>query len=492
MLLLSDQNHYNEINRKREDSYLKTPLYDGIKKVSKSVKIDFQFPGHRKKTAGFVWKELLPDFDTTETYGTDNLHFPVGIIEQSLEEAAKAYGAKHSIYIVNGSTGANHIAFATLTKPGDKVLIQRNSHISTYNAAIVNQLNCEYILPTYDQDEHIIGGIDVEEFEKKLASDPDIKMVALLNPSFYGICSDIERIVEIAHAHDVSVLVDEAHGTHLAFSNELPKSAIRMGADMVVQSIHKTLPALTQTAILHVGTDRVELDKLQAMSRMFQTTSPSYIFMISIEQAIAFMTSQEGQQRMKNILAGIRRFEQRIESMENAYVYNKKSSPNFVDRDPMKLIVGVNGLTGTELLDKLHDDYEINLEYADYYHAIGIVTLMNDPEELDVLADAIEKISKEVDNTEVASIHVPVITPNVSVGISEAFHSDFERVPLTESIGRISASYINPYPPGIPQLAPGEVITEELLELVRILKEKKITIVGLQGPKKDMINVMVR
>ncbi len=466
---------------------IKTPIYDRLLDISSKNTIYFQLPGHHKRTNQFLDFNILPSFDTTETFGTDNLHEPEEIIFESMREVSRVYGSKESIYLVNGSTSGIHIAMMSVTKPGDSVLIQRNSHVSAYNGSILGRLNVEYIMPEYDSSIQLVGGIDAHKFKELIQNNRSIKACVLLHPSFYGVCSDLSEIIDIAHKNGVIVIVDEAHGPHLSFSDRLPKSAIELGADMVIHSAHKTLPSLTQTAVLHICSDRVNIDRVRSVSRLLQTTSPSYIFMTSIEKAVAYMDSFKGREDLDTLIGNINRFNESISKIDRIKLLGNKSESLFYDRDITKIHFEIEGIRGTDLIDILHRDYNINMEYADFRYVIGVTSVMNTEDDFKYLEDALGEIASYNTYDETEDLDMKLIEPKQIIPIYEAFNSENKTVKLVESVGSVSASYIIPYPPGIPQLAPGELITDEHVEIVEKYKDKGISIVGLN---KDMIDIV--
>lgn len=468
---------------------IKTPIYNRLLDISSKDIIYFQLPGHNKKTNTGLDFNLIPSFDTTETYGTDNLHEPEDIILESMTEVSRVYRSKSCIYLVNGSTCGLHIAMMSVTKPGDTVLIQRNSHVSAYNGSIIGRLNVQYIMPEYDAKRQLVGGIDVSKFKETIENNPKIKACVLLHPSFYGVCSNLKEIIEIAHNNEVIVIIDEAHGPHLSFSDKLPDSAIDLGADLVIHSAHKTLPSLTQTAVLHICTDRVNPDRVRTVSRLLQTTSPSYVFMTSIEKAVAFMDSLEGRRALDELLYNINRFVDRLSRIDRIKLLGEKSDGLFFERDITKIHFEIEGIKGTDLIDMLHRDYNINMEYADLRYVIGVCSVMNTEEDFNHLANALEDIASSFKYDVTEKLDVKLIEAKQIIPIYEAFNSETKTVKLRESIGSVSASYIIPYPPGIPQLAPGELITEKHIELAEMYTDKGISIVGMNKDKIDIIEV---
>ncbi|NMB27555.1 MAG: aminotransferase class I/II-fold pyridoxal phosphate-dependent enzyme [Tissierellia bacterium] len=469
---------------------MNTPILDRLKKLKRDNNISFHTPGHKGKNTLINWGDYIPHIDTTEIFGTDNLHDPKGIIKESQELAAKAFGAKETLYSINGTTGGIYIALGTVTKPGDKVLIQRDSHRSIYNGIILNRLNVEYIYPNYNEKYKILTGIDPEAIESKLKRDKDIKVVALVYPNYYGICSHIEKIAEIVHKYNRILLVDEAHGSHFAFSDKLPISALKAGADITIQSTHKTLPSFTQTSMVHVGTDRVNINKLKTISSLYQSTSPSYLFMLSLEIARAYMEG-EGSLRLDKTINILCESIKTLQNIERVHVFTgDKEDKTIYDKDITKILFRLEGMAGTRVNEILREDYNIFLEMADYYYALALVSLMNEKGDFKKLIRSMENIAQKEPFTKIEDININLITPKNVLPIYEAFYSNKKIIDLNESVGKVSASFITPYPPGIPIICPGEEITKELEEQIRFLLGKNIEIIGLIGYNKEKIEVV--
>lgn len=469
---------------------METPILNELKKLKQENNVSFHTPGHKGKDTLIHWGDYIPYIDTTEIEGMDNLHDPRGIIKESQELAAKAFGAKTTIYSINGTTGGIYIGLSALTNPGDKILIQRNSHKSIYNASILNRLNIEYIYPNYNEKHHILTGVDPEQIEVKLKEDKDIKVVIIIYPNYYGICSDIERIAEIVHRYDRLLLVDEAHGSHFVFSDRLPVSALKAGADIAVQSTHKTLPSFTQTSMVHVGTDRVNINKLRDMSSLYQTTSPSYLFMVSLEIARAYMEGQ-GKERLNKRILEMDKIINSLERIDRVQIFTgDEEDKTIYAKDNTKILFRVDGMTGTEVQKKLRENYNICLEMSDYYYALILTSLMNEKEDFEKLIEAVEHMAKNRPFKEVKPVSIKMPIPKKVLPIYKAFYGTKKNVGLNKSIGKISASYAIPYPPGIPLICPGEEITEEIYEHIRFLMDNGIEIVGLMGYNKEKIEVV--
>lgn len=469
---------------------MKTPLLDALINLMNEDHVSFHFPGHKNKNTLIEWRKLIPYIDTTETDGMDNLLEPRGIIKESQELAAKVFGAKATLYAVNGSTGSNYIAMATVTKPGDKVLVQRNCHKSIYNGMILNRLNPIYLYPNYNDEYHILTGLYPEDIERAIIENPDIKAVIITSPNYYGVCSDIEEIVRIVHKYNKFLIVDEAHGAHMVFSDKAPVSAIQAGADIVVHSTHKTLPSFTQTSMIHVGSDKVDLNKLRDRYTLFTTTSPSYIFTLSNEIAAAYM-DREGREKLSQNIDILDRVIKKLNAIDRVFVFTgDKNDLTIHDKDKTKLLFRIDGIKGSKVKRILRERYNIRLEMSDYYYGLALTTVMNDEEDFDKLILAIEDIAKTEAYEELNDVCVKMPTPIMRMKIADSYYAGKEVVDLKDSIGRISATSIIPYPPGIPLVVPGEEITKELYEHILFIMENGLEIVGLMGYNKDQIVVI--
>lgn len=460
---------------------MNTPVLKALKQKIKGNSISFHTPGHKGRKALIDWAKYMPMIDTTEIEGMDNLLEPQGIIKESQEFASEVYGTKATYYSVNGSTGSIYISLATITKPGDKVLVQRNCHKAVFNGIILNRLEPVYISPEYDEEHNLTTEINLERLEEKLKEHPDIKAVVITYPDYYGICSDINRIVEIVHKYNMVLMVDEAHGSHFNFSTSLPKSSIEAGADIVVQSVHKSLPSLTQTSLIHLCSDRIDLERLRKNYQLYTTTSPSYIFIASCEAAISHMDKnrQELTQKLELVEKTIRR----LQSIEGVNVFTRDN------KDITKILFKVDGYTGVELLEILHNEYHIDMEMADPSYVLALTTIMNEEEDFNRLCEAVKNIAKHPKNNTLQIKVKPLPEPKMRYYPYEAYHMDTEKLNLKDSVGRVSAATIIPYPPGIPLIVTGEEITVQILEYILYLKELNIEISGLLGYNREYIEV---
>lgn len=469
---------------------MKTPVFDALKGLMEENSVSFHMPGHKGKNTLIEWGKYIPYIDTTEVEGVDNLLEPRGIIKESQELAAEVYGAKSTIYGVNGSTGSIYIALSTITKPGDKVLIQRNCHKAVYNALILNRLNPVYMYPNYNEEHNVLTGLHPEEIEAILKEHEDIKAVVMTYPNYYGVCSDIEKIVEVVHKYNKVLMVDEAHGPHMSFSDKMPISALKAGADIVIHSTHKTLPSFTQTSMIHVGTDRVDLNKLRDRFALYTTTSPSYLFTLSNEIAAAYMDG-EGKDRLDWSINKVNEVIERLQKIDRVFVFTgDQLDPTIHAKDNTKILFKIDGIKGSQVKKILRQEHNIRLEMSDYYYGLILTSLMNDEEDYEKLIIAIEEIAKTAPYEEINSTNINMPTPRVEMNISSAYYSKKELIDLEQAIGRISAASIIPYPPGIPLIVPGEMITRELYDHIIMTLENGLEIVGLMGYNKDKIVVV--
>ena len=470
---------------------MKTPVFDALKDHIEKRVISFHMPGHKGKNTLINWEDYIPHMDITEIDGMDNLLDPRGIIKESQDLAAEVFGAKATYYSVNGSTGSIYIALSAITKPGDKVLIQRNCHKAVYNGMILNNLNPVYMYPNYNEKHNVLTGLDPADIEDILSKDEDIKAVVVTYPNYYGVCSDLESIAKIVHKYNRILMVDEAHGSHMTFSEKMPKSALECGADIVIQSTHKTLPSFTQTSMIHVGTDRIDLDKLRDRYQLYITTSPSYIFVASCEIAAAYMDTKESREKLDYNIEKSDEIIKRLGSVDRVSVFTGDVEDKTIfAKDNTKILFKIDGITGSNLQRLLNERYNIELEMSDYYYGLALTSLMNEEKDYDDLVNAIEDLVATLPYEEINPLSIKMPVPKVIMPIYEAYHKDNELIELKEAIGRISAVGVIPYPPGIPLVVAGEEISREIYEHIIFLMDSGIEIVGLMGYNKDKIAVV--
>lgn len=455
---------------------MKTPIINKLKDYKDRGALSFHTPGHKNRI-NEEFASLMAHIDATELRDTDSIFNPKGIIKDSQEEIARAYGAAYSFLNVSGSTTGNYIALAGLTKPKDKVLIQRNSHKSVHNALILNDLDPVYLRTNFDRDFGFATSIKEGALEEAFMENPDIKLVLITSPNYYGLVQDIEAIADLVHSHGAKLIVDEAHGAHLAFLRSGPKSALHLGADLVINSTHKNLPSLTQTSLIHLA-NKAYLDDIRQAYNIYITTSPSFILMASIEDGVAYMEKEGGQ--ALDLLGGqVQKLKEDLDQVGGINVYR----PQVDLADPMRLVVNIDGLSGTKLSRTLAEDYNIDVEMNDHKNIVALFSPMTSSEDLESLKDALVSIANGPRPNLPSWSYTYDDLPQVAYLPREAFYKDKEVISYKESLGRVVADAIIPYPPGVPLLVPGEIMDEDKLDLISHLIDEEIHIINIEDER---------
>lgn len=454
--------------------YEKPPIYQAIQEYLSTRPVPYHMPGHKLgKGIPAEFLQHLERLDLTEIPGTDNLHSPEGPIKEAQELAARAFGAKVTRFLVNGSTTGIHAMILTLCKPGDKLLVARDCHRSVIGGMMLAGVEPAYIGPVIDPRCGAACGVTPQAVEDALAAHPDAVGVLITRPTYYGICSDIEAIARLVHSKGKILAVDEAHGTHLKFHPRLPVCAMDAGADICVQSAHKTLPALTQGAYLHVGSARIDLQKLDFYLRTLQTTSPSYILMAFLDIAREIM-EKTGREMLDTLLDLI--CESRVRAAGSAaspeFLCLRGSSPcgdsfygsSLFQTDDTRIVASFinRGITGFQAEARLREEFAIQVEMADLLNVVCIATVADDRESITRLFQALELSGSRVGEAE--KLKLPDFLfreqPIRALSMREVLQAHTRRIPLHSSAGSVSADILAPYPPGIPVVCPGERVTD--------------------------------
>ena len=487
-------------------------LYTKLKTYSESGYYGFHMPGH-KRNASLTGANLPYEIDITEIPGFDDLHHAEGILKESMERAAEIYGADQTFYLVNGSTcGILGALFGCASQNG-KILMARNSHKAAYHGAELRGLKIEYLYPEFLTEYGIHGGIHPEAVERALFDNRSagekerIQAVFLTSPTYEGVVSDIEAIAGIAHRAGIPLIVDEAHGAHFSFGEgEFPVSALRKGADVVIQSLHKTLPSFTQTAVLHAKGNLADKNRIGRYLSVFQSSSPSYLFMAGIERCIQYMDHQ-GREEMRTYGKRMERFFKELQPLRVLKVPGREicGQNGVYDLDRSKVTIsvkGVPGIDGPALSRILREQYHLEMEMAAPEHVIAMTSLMDTKEGLERLKTALLEIDEELwsrrnwskeeakerreakESRETKESWEPadgkfLWEETAAMSILEAVSGPVERIPFLEAAGRVSAEFVYLYPPGIPILVPGERITGKIVERVREYQEKGLSVQGL-------------
>lgn len=470
-------------------------LYKKLERYGQSDFYPFHMPGHKRNLASSAGKFPF-ERDITEISGFDNLHHAEGILKEAQENAAQLYGTRRCFFSVNGSTAALLSAISACVSKGGSILVARNCHKAVYHALYLRELQPVYIYPHEDSRLGINGGISPSCVERYLEEHPEVEAVLITSPTYDGIVSNVEKIAEIAHRHEVLLIVDEAHGAHFRFSEYFPVSAADLGADIVIQSFHKTLPSMTQTAVLHVCSDRVDVEKVKQFMAIYQTSSPSYILMASIDACVDKM-QKDGQQMFREFTFQLEKARQRLSQCQKIQLVQPGmlDSTDVFDYDRSKLLFSTVGtsMNGHELHARLRDEFHIEMEMEAENYVLGIAAVGDTEEGFERLCSAIEKIDAETETeTDAGQERTSYAKMKQVLSIAQAMDAQQRRFPLEESIGKISGEFAYLYPPGIPILVPGEQISGHLVRNVRRYMEQGLEVQGLSDTSAETICVAAR
>lgn len=472
-------------------------LWEELIQYGESDYYPFHMPGHKRfpqesalpshkrfpaESALPLHKRFLSPLykcDITEIEGFDNLHDAGGLLLSLQQKSADVYHAGQSFFLINGSTCGILSAVSTIARDDKKILVARNCHKSVYNAININRLQAEYLWPGRIEDFDIQGEITAEQIEDHLNGREDICGVVLTSPTYDGIVSDICEIAKIVHGYRIPLVVDEAHGSHFVLSEKAPQNAVECGADIVINSLHKTLPSLTQTALLHVQGSIIDRERLKDCLSVYQSSSPSYLLMASIDSCIDFIAEQ-GPKRYDRLLELRARIDERAGRLSCIRIM-----PAGERRDPGKLVLSVKGtdMTGQELYRILYDKYHLQMEMAAPSYTLGILTGMDAEEGVERLLDALEEIDRKLSVSSGGSDKEKDIyygRPVASgLSIHEALWTEREWIRPEGAVGRISGGFLYFYPPGIPVLVPGEIIDGELVLKIKNIRKRKEYLTGI-------------
>lgn len=478
------------------------PYVSSVEKYIKQKRTPFHMPGHKQgkginKTLKRLWGPKMFEYDLTEVDGLDYVNAPTGVIADAEKLAAQAFGSEETFFLINGSTVGNQAAIMSLVKEYEKILVARNSHQSTSAGLILSGAIPVYAQPTLHKLSGFYPITGYQEVKTLLNKHKDIKAVHLTSPTHIGFMSDIGHVSKITQEKNLPLIVDEAHGSHFQFHNELPKSAIVLGADIVIQSTHKTIGSLTQTSMLHlVKSKRVSGAKVRSILRLLQSSSPSTLFVMSLDAARHQMVN-EGKRLLTKTLQLSRELRKAINNIDGFHCYGKEiiGTDDIADMDETKILVNISKTkyTGYELEKILGRKYKIEVEMSDTNHILCLITIGDTEQSISKLLTALKaiienpkKITKKDSNLSLSMPGIPelVLTPR------EAFFAQKKRILLASSLGKISGEFIVPFPPDIPIILPGEKINQEILDYVKYLKKNDTMIVGPQDTTLETIEVI--
>ena len=434
-------------------------------------------PGHKRNTQ-LLGKKLPYNIDITEIDGFDDLHHSEGILKNIQDKAQKLYNSKKSFMLVNGSTCGILAGIRSVVKQKDTILVARNCHKSVYHAIEINELNPIYINPEIDE-YGIAKGIEAKDIEKNLKENKEISLIVLTSPTYEGVISNLKEISKVAHKYNVPLLIDEAHGAHLKFmkNGENKEEALNACADIVIQSLHKTLPALTQCALLHVQGDLVDYKNVSRELSIFETSSPSYILMSSIEECLDIVQN-EGISLFSEYEKNIKDFYDKSKNLKKLKILgNVKNNSEFYDYGKIVILTNKTNISGKELATILREKYKIETEMAYTNYVIAMTSICDSKNNFKRLIDALIEIDSNLKPNAVNEKQVYIENPIRKMNILEAVQSDnIKKVNYKNAIGKVSKEYIWFYPPGIPLITPGEVIDKNIINKINEFIKAKIEI----------------
>lgn len=474
---------------------METPIYSALKQYAGLDILRLHMPGHAG--IGFNQQEFkaLAALDLTEIRGMDDLHLPTGIIKESQQLMAEIFGSAKSFFLVNGATSGIHALLLALAAEGSKILLPRNAHRSFYGGMVLSGAMPVYIPVQRDPYLDIALAVTAQDVEKLLHSNPDIAAVFLCSPSYYGTTCDISTISRITHDHHKRLLIDEAHGAHFYFSNLFPRSALRAGADGVVNGLHKTMPVFTQGAALNLAPDLADDLRIDRAVSLLTTTSPSYPIMASIELACQFM-KEKGEKLLNKAYQLSSAYRLKINSIPGLKVWEEELQDvaGVVELDPLKVLVSVKGtaLTGYQFAAILRENYRIQVELADNNLILAMFTLFHEANAWEIFYQALKSIAASYPGSGEKSSKISLIPPLPKVVLSprQAFKGRCRRVALTEAANQVAGEMIAPYPPGIPCLLPGELISQEMVDYLSYLAQSGASVQGPEDHSLQFINVI--
>lgn len=470
-------------------------LYHKLDEYGQEEYYPMHMPGHKRNTKLLSMGNPY-GLDVTEIEGFDNLHDAKDILKNAMERAAKIYHSKHTEYLVNGSTVGILAGIAACTKKGDKIIVARNCHKSVYNGIFLGELNPIYVYPQIVEDYGVNGGILPENIESLLINHPDIKMVIITSPTYEGIVSDIKRIVQISHSYGVPCMVDEAHGAHFGFDKNFPISSVECGADIVIHSLHKTLPSFTQTALIHINSSIIEYKKVKEYLKIYQSSSPSYLLMAGIDQCIDLLKNQ-GDKLFQDLNKRLIQFYENMKNLRCLKVYKINSEMNenrlgIYNFDYSKIIICVKdcNISGINLYHLLIDKYKIQVEMASKYYILAMTSICDTEEGFVRLSRALLQIDNELSFNDNGKTHHRLLNNTLVLTSYETFYKESEEILLGESAGRLSKDYIYLYPPGIPLIVPGEMISKEFVKDMIEYKRLGLLLKGFADEDLEYISVV--
>lgn len=472
-------------------------IFRSLSRLAKEDIYPFHMPGHKRNMSRHVLQAAY-QLDITEIEDFDNLHSPKGIIKQAQKRAADLWGAQDSFFLVNGSTGGILAALSAAFPKGSEIILARNCHKAAYHGMLLREIRAHYLYPELIKEGFLYKSVMPQQVEELYHKYPKSRGVFLTSPNYDGVVSPIREISRIVHSHGGILIVDEAHGAHFGLTRKFPESAVTQGADIVIQSLHKTLPSFTQTGLLHLCSSRIQKERVQKYLGIYQTSSPSYLFMSTMEQCIVMM-EKEKDLLFSRLSKNIDEFLSAVKGLVHLQVLDEQFAKDrgMYQFDKSKLIISTYGtnISGKELSDKLLKQYHLQMEMACEHYVLALTSICDRQEGFQRLAKALLEIDKELqdDFKEGRVKGLEVFQPkeeNIAFSISQAEEAKKERVPFNQCENKVSGEFLYLYPPGVPFVVPGEYITKEIIEQISHYKEQGLSIQGCQDDKITYLEVL--
>ncbi|ATW27295.1 arginine decarboxylase [Candidatus Formimonas warabiya] len=473
------------------------PILDALDKYKKNRVVPFDVPGHKQGKGNLMLRDFLGErclsVDVNSMKPLDNLCHPVSVIKDAEDLAAEAFGCDNAFFMVNGTTCSVQAMIMSVCKDGDKIIMPRNVHRSAINAVILTGAIPVYVSPGINSELGIPLGMSMRDLEQAILTNPEAKAVFVNNPTYYGICSDLKGIIELAHKHNMLVLADEAHGTHFYFGEGMPAAAMHLGADMSAVSVHKTGGSLTQSSLLLVNAKRVNPGHVRTTINLTQTTSGSYLLLASLDIARKNLAIN-GKDIFAKVLELSEYARQEVNSIGGYYAFSEElvngDTVFAFDRTKLSMHTLSIGLAGIEVYDILRDEYSIQIEFGDIGNILAIISVGDTYFAIERLVASLTEIKRLRSKNRSGMFDHEYISPVVKHSPKAAFYAPKKRVAIADSKHEVSGEFVMCYPPGIPILAPGEMITEEAIEYIQYSKQKGCLLTGAEDMEMQFINVL--
>ncbi len=472
------------------------PLYEALEEFRRRRVVPFDVPGHKRGRGNPELVSLLGEkcvgLDVNSMKPLDNLCNPVSVIREAEELAADAFGAAHAFFMVGGTTSSVQSMILSVCKAGQKIILPRNVHKSVINALILCGGIPVYVNPAIHERIGVALGMKYENVEAAVKANPDAVAVFVNHPTYYGICSNLEAITKLAHDHGMKMLVDEAHGTHLSFAEGLPIAGIKAGADMVAASMHKSGGSLTQSSILLLS-ENIDHNHVRTIINLTQTTSASYLLLSSLDISRRNLALR-GKESFAKVIRMAEYARDEINSIDGFYAYGREliDGVDVYDYDVTKLCVYTQdiGLAGIEVYDLLRDEYDIQIEFGDIGNIMAYISIGDRIQDIERLVGALEDIKRLHAKPAGGQHFTDFVIPEVIYSPQKPFHAEKETLPIKETVGRVSAEFVMCYPPGIPILAPGELVSQNIVEHILFARDKGCSLQGAADPVVDFLQVI--